>query len=196
MINKIADIITDFFIFKNIIKGSEKDIYVYGLDLIISGLVSAISIIIIGCITGTLSEAVIYLIIMISIRMYTGGYHANTHLQCTLTFILCYIISLLVLVIETNNYIIWTIRILAYIGVLIINKYAPLDNANKRLDYIQKRKYRKIGLTLYLVFILIAIVIDMLDFIRKDISLYIYYVLIIIIALLIIGVRKEMKNNV
>ena len=66
----------------DIIKEEEKAIYDYGIYLILMTLTSMSTIIILGIIWGKLELTVLFLLIISSIRHYTGGYHAKKYWTC------------------------------------------------------------------------------------------------------------------
>lgn len=100
MIHSVALIIADFLFSKDAITEEEKEVCAYGMELIVSGIISVVLVLIIGLITGGIWYAVIYNIMMIVIRMYTGGYHADTHVGCNVCYCGTYMISLLMLRIQ------------------------------------------------------------------------------------------------
>ena len=106
MIHSVALIIADFLFSKDAITEEEKEVCAYGMELIISGIISVALVLIIGLITGNIWYAVIYNMMMILIRTYTGGYHANTHAGCNVCYCGVYLISLLMLRIQVyiRNY--------------------------------------------------------------------------------------------
>lgn len=80
-----------FYLCKNkVIEKDNMDIYVYGLDILISGVMGTFVILFAGILFNTVSLSVIYLATMIPIRMYTGGYHADTHMKCNISFLMVY----------------------------------------------------------------------------------------------------------
>ena len=66
----------------DIIKEEEKEIYDYGIYLILMTLTSMSTIVILGIIWGKLELTVLFLVIIVSIRHYTGGYHAQKYWTC------------------------------------------------------------------------------------------------------------------
>lgn len=77
MIHSLSSRIADFFVVQNVAKEEEKEEYVYGIELIISGIISVGIVVFIGAVTGSILYALLYNIMMVVIRMYTGGYHAE-----------------------------------------------------------------------------------------------------------------------
>lgn len=141
MIHSVALIIADFLFSKDAITEEEKEVCAYGMELIISGIISVALVIIIGLITGNIWYAVIYNMMMILIRTYTGGYHADTHAGCNVCYCGTYMISLLMLRIQMyvkGTIITWLIALAGYL-IIVLN--APLEHHNKKLTMEQKEKY-------------------------------------------------------
>ena len=65
-----------------IIKEEEKAIYDYGIYLVLMTLTSMSTIVILGIMWGKLELTVLFLVIIVSIRHYTGGYHAKQYMTC------------------------------------------------------------------------------------------------------------------
>ena len=80
MIHSVALVIADFLFSKDAITEEEKEVCAYGMELIISGIISVALVLIIGLITGNIWYAVIYNMMMILIRTYTGGYLSLIHI--------------------------------------------------------------------------------------------------------------------
>lgn len=202
MIQRLASNITDFFVRKNVVKKSEYEIYTYGFDLIISGLMNVLLVIGAGIVIDKVWEALLYVCIMIIVRMYTGGYHADTHVMCNIIFLIAFLFSILAMKLVNSFEVSWCIWILQCIGLIIVTRYAPLENRNKKLNMVQKEKYRNIAVTLYLIFIFVAVVLSIAEhkvscfknISLRDCGLYINIVLIIIACLLVIGIRKEERH--
>ena len=192
MIHSVALIIADFLFSKDAITEEEKEVCAYGMELIISGIISVALVLIIGLITGNM--------MMILIRTYTGGYHADTHAGCNVCYCGVYLISLLMLRIQV--YIRETIIItwlIALTGYLIIVLNAPLEHHNKKLTIEQKEKYMIVSAVLGIASMLISFILNIIGVVTRygkysflcQISLYINTMLLIIGLLLLLGVRKE-----
>lgn len=148
MINYLSYNIADYFYLNKVIEEEEKVIYVYGLQLIMSTVVGITLIIIIGLILNKFLLSLIFLMTFISIRMYSGGYHANSYVKCNLTLISIFLTVLMAIKFTPMNYIIIISVIMIISTYYIIYKYAPVDNENKRLTEKKKKENKRI--TLYL----------------------------------------------
>lgn len=169
------------------------------MELIISGIISVALVIIIGLITGSIWYAVVYNIMMIVIRLYTGGYHADTHVGCNVCYCGTYMISLLMLRIQMyvrGTIITWLIALAGYL-IIVLN--APLEHHNKKLTMEQKEKYMIVSAVLGIASMLISFILNIIGVVIRygkysflcRISLYINTMLLIIGLLLLLGVRKE-----
>lgn len=199
MIHSVALVIADFLFSKDVITEEEKEVCAYGMELIISGIISVVLVLIIGLITGNIWYAIVYNIMMIVIRRYTGGYHADTHLGCNICYCGVFLISLIILRIQLlvkGDVLTW---IIAAAGYLIIVLNAPLEHHNKRLTFEQKHKYMIISTVLGISSMLISFMLNIMGMVIRygeytilcHISLYINTMLLIIGLLLLLGMRKE-----
>ena len=138
MIHLIALVIADFFVSKDVITEEEKEVCAYGMELIISGIINVSLVIIIGLITCNIWYAIVYNTMMIVIRMYTGGYHADTHVGCNVCYCMAFIISMVLLKAQTyikSDVAIWLVALAGYL-IIVLN--APLEHHNKKLTMKQK----------------------------------------------------------
>lgn len=199
MIHSVALIIADFFVSKDVITEEEEEVCAYGMELIISGIISIALVLIIGLITGNIWYSVVYNMMMVVIRIYTGGYHADTHIRCNVCYCMTFLISIALLRVKMHIKTKLAIWIIALAGYLIIVLNAPLEHHNKKLTMKQKEDYMVISAMLGIASILISFVLNIMGIaIRNgkysflcDISSYINIMLLIIGLLLLLGIRKE-----
>lgn len=199
MIHSVALIIADFFVAKDVITEEEEEVCAYGMELIISGIISIALVLIIGLITGNIWYALVYNMMMVVIRIYTGGYHADTHIGCNVCYCMTFFISIVLLRVQMYIKTELAIWIIALAGYLIIVLNAPLEHHNKKLTIKQKEDYMVISAMLGIASILISFVLNIMGIaIRNgkysflcDISSYINIMLLIIGLLLLLGIRKE-----
>lgn len=192
MINKISNNIADYFFENKMIERNDKDLYIYGLQLIISSLIGIATILCICIILNKFIDSIIFLLCFIILRNYCGGYHANSYLKCNLYFIGIFIITELIIMF-TPIILIEPISVVIFCTSLyILVKYAPVDNVNKKLSKIQKDKSRVIALMNFTVLVVIAGIL-------KFIGIYYFYNIIVTIfsttALMIIQIKRKGNNK-
>lgn len=112
----------------------EYEIVSYGFDVICSGMITLIVLIVVGYLLGCETEIWIYLICHMLIAHNTGGYHATTRLRCLFfTTFTC-----LVIIYISNK--LWGymhvegVFISCVIYVLLVLKVAPVEHPNKKLE--------------------------------------------------------------
>ena len=71
---------------KGVIERSKSEIYIYGFEILISTLLNALIIITIAILTNTFLLSLAFLASFGTLRLYTGGFHASTHLRCFVLF--------------------------------------------------------------------------------------------------------------
>lgn len=74
----------------------QRDIYVYGSELFLSTFLGVLSIILISGLSGHFFSGFIFLLIFISIRLFSGGFHASTYLRCFILSNLSYFVAFLI----------------------------------------------------------------------------------------------------
>lgn len=163
----------------------------YGVELVLAGIVNIIVILFVSVLLHSMLYGIIFLLILISTRAFMGGYHATTHIRCNISMVCIYIISLLMLNIKYDGYVM-LVHILTLTGYIVISRYAPLENSNKSLSEQQKKKYNKISQIAYIVLFVIAMVVNYKD---QELSLYINIIMVIVVVLLIIGKEKNIYDE-
>ena len=81
MIEKKAEYISEKLVEKNLVKNKDKDVYQYGIEVLISTAINIMLLLVIGIITKTVLLSICHFLILATIRTLTGGYHASTYLR-------------------------------------------------------------------------------------------------------------------
>ena len=124
-----------------IISEEEVEIVQYGLDAIVSNFIGLVITLVIGSCFGYNVDSIILWLLLFSLRKYAGGYHAETRGKCIFCSTGILIVSF-ILYTQVN----WFQYISLEISILlasIIFFMAPVENANKGLDMVEKIVYRK-----------------------------------------------------
>jgi len=79
-----------YWVVNNIIKEEDSDIYIFGLDIIISSIISITAVMVTAILMGRVLESLALLSIIIPMQCLSGGYHAKTHLRCFFTMYIGY----------------------------------------------------------------------------------------------------------
>ena len=101
MIHLLSMSIADYLFHRKIITIDKYPVYQYGLEMIISTILGVVLILLCGVLTGSFLHSIIFYLLFVTLRMFTGGYHADTHFMCKLvlcgsfltTNYICYLLS-------------------------------------------------------------------------------------------------------
>lgn len=146
--NKIAIKIIDLLLSNNIIKETDKNIYVYGMELMLTSVSEILFILLISIIAGNFVETSIFLAVFLPIRIYAGGYHADTRLRCFLIFVGVYILfSICIHILDWKQYE-YAAILISVINIISVTLFAPLKNKNKKLTDAEVKKYKRISILL------------------------------------------------
>lgn len=169
MLHKLAGDISFHLITNKIIDIKDRDIYIYGLELLISTLFTSLSILILGFFVGELISAIVYLSVYFFLKSYTGGYHAKHYYECYIYSILVFIVLIIIKNATLSVY-------QPFIGVLslmfsmvIVFKLAPVENKNNpktkeeiiKNKKIARRRILVLGIIIILGYIVKAELIDL-----------------------------------
>ena len=186
MLNRIAVSLSKKLLSCNTISEEIFDIYVYGLELLISSLFSTTVVLLIGILSGCILQTIAFLITFILLRSFTGGFHANTYLLCSVvTFSTFTIVLLLSKFVSVPFY---AYLILAVSGLGIITWVAPVENPNKVLTASKKLRCKITSIVLFVILIFVGIFTTEL---LPSVSNAIFFTLLADIILLFIKNKKR-----
>lgn len=154
MQHRLSECIADFLLSQKIIKKQEKEIYVYGTQLVISSIINLLICITISLLLGELINGLIFFAIFSSLRRFTGGFHCKTFIMCNVVFS-----SIVALALLSNtflgkvfeNYVI--VMVTAIFNLICILLFSPVYNENKKLTYLQKRRFLISSIIVYAIHI-------------------------------------------
>lgn len=119
---------------------------------IVQGLRTVMEIIfmlLIGIVMNVFWQSIIILGAFMPLRIYAGGYHAKTPMQCALKTWLLFFCFLLWLKYVPGY--IWLQIFLLLLAGLCLWRFAPVEHENKPLEAYEFKKYRKKAGTIYVV---------------------------------------------
>lgn len=166
--------------------------YVYGIELLVSEIFGISIILLLSAVTGTYSNAAVFLLVFILVRQYTGGFHADNYLSCNIFFSLSYIVNMLIVAhIEVNLYVMAVLTLV--IGIGIISIIGPVMHKNKMLDETYHKINKIWSLILYVGCCLVSAVIAPS---HKSLALTIIIALLQITMLMVVGrIRQGGLDN-
>ncbi|MFR5875297.1 MAG: accessory gene regulator ArgB-like protein [Eubacterium sp.] len=158
MISKLSTCLTEKLLLNGTIGEEDKELYIYGLFMLISHLMFFVISCVFGLILGCIFESIIFYIAFQFIRRYAGGYHASTETICEILSTLS-ILACIVLIRLSKTYDVQTaILIISAVSAVCIFAISPLDTPEKPLSYKEFRYFRKVSWIILLVIIATIVV--------------------------------------
>ena len=84
MLHHCAEYLTDFLYRHAAVSLQKRAIYVYGIELTLSTGASFLSIVLFSLLLASPFSSLVFLLVFISLRYFSGGYHAETYRNCFL----------------------------------------------------------------------------------------------------------------
>ena len=145
MIEKLSQRVLQYLLNSGVIEDTndEKEYYQYGIEITISSILNIILILGIGLLTWNILESVVFLLLFIPIRQFTGGFHASTYFKCNLSF--CIVFSLILILYHFTGVVLNTYSsiLITFICVSLIIAECPIENKNKPIPE-KRKKFHKI----------------------------------------------------
>ncbi len=196
MLNNIAFKITQRLSKSLILTDIDKNIITYGLEMFISTVTSATSILILSILLGNAIYSLLFFIFFYSLRIFCGGFHATTYTRCfiitNLIFVSSVLISKLISFINT----LYILPVVLLFSFLVVFSLSPIQNKNHPYSKERFSKYRLIARTLSIIYFLTCILFML--FLRnkmiiiQSVMSYFWTALLMIIEL----IKEGGKNNV
>lgn len=128
-----------------IIEERERQIMVYGLDLLFMSAVSIGSFLFLGFLLNSETKTICLLLSFIPLQSFGGGYHCQTHARCWLLMMCGYLIGIFFLI-NVPGEVLWCSA--AVCSVLFL-RAVPIENPRAPFSAIFARKMRKIAIGVY-----------------------------------------------
>lgn len=113
---------------RQIISENELPVYAYGLELLVSGVLNILVILAVSPFLGQWPAAAFFLAGFIPLRLFAGGYHADTHFHCILVFLGIYLVSVFLC---TTNVLLLGLFMAAEAALVYL--LSPVESPNKEI---------------------------------------------------------------
>lgn len=191
IITKFCHIIVNFFIRKNIFPEEQRDIYQYGFELWVSSALGILIVLTIGVISGRFWESVIFYIVFCFTRLFSGGFHAPTYLLCKITFASVLILVLVLdwLLCDIVEYYWYVLYLYSFI---IICRFAPVENRNKKLNEHEKARSKVICIVEMMICPLVMLLFNNLN---SELYHIVALTLFFVANLMLLGIAYERRKK-
>ena len=166
------------------------DVYIYGFELLVSSVIETISLLLIGLLTGKLIDTIIFIISFSSIRVFSGGYHANSYLKCfivTVAYYLLVLFSAYIMLAFPNRTIILIAIITLFLSLILFILMSPVKSKGKSILNYKKQKI----LSIISLCINAILPIILLTIYQNNILIIVYPTIICVDVLIIIESLKK-----
>ena len=147
-VKKITDTVSVTLEKNGIIGKEETAICSYGLELLLLAGVEFASVLLLAAFVGNFFHTILFLLSILPLRMYAGGYHADTRLRCYLILLLVYGLFSVLLHYTPNGLYPAAAGISVVLTVASVWALAPIVHKNKRVTEKERAAYRKISLVI------------------------------------------------
>lgn len=142
MFHNLAVDITFLLIKNKIVDIKQRDVYVYGLEVILLNGSLLIVFLIASLLCGAMINFWAYLIFFLPIRIFSGGYHAKSSESCFVLSTIMYGLSIAITFFFPLLYQNWKWIIAGVISILVILVLSPMVNENNPLTESQQKRNR------------------------------------------------------
>lgn len=150
-VKNISSGIADMLWTQGIIQEDDIDKCKYGIDLFVSSFLEIFSILAIAAVLGNFIETILLFVFFIPLRIYAGGYHADTKLKCYLISLVMYGFSYAIAKIVPSELFALINVVGTVFSLIIILIKAPIIHTNKTVNDIERKNYRKISIQICLI---------------------------------------------
>ncbi len=142
MFRNLAEDIAFLLIKHKILDIEQRDIYIYGLEVILLNGGLVLMFLTISLLFGVMINFWAYLIFFLPIRIFSGGYHAKISERCFVLSTVMYGLSIALTKFIPLLYTLWEWRIAGIVSLFVILVMAPLINENNPLSKTQRKRNR------------------------------------------------------
>lgn len=139
--------IADFLMREKTIEKEYLEVYVYGIELCLSSIISILILIFTSIILNRVIEGFLFYIIFCVTRLFCGGYHAKSYAGCKIVFLAALVVVLILNEMPKEIFSNLWLILWSYYALLVLG-FAPIENENKPLEETEKKKYKIISILL------------------------------------------------
>lgn len=152
MIEKISKKILSFVAAYVFMDGETAEVYQYGIEISISTALNIAITMLIAFVVGSPLSGIIFIMCMVLIRSYSGGYHAESYFKCNCTMIAAFSIAFFTskLLVHFNLTEFDTMASALMLAFIPVCAFSPVKNEHKPLSKNKAKKCRIVSIILYI----------------------------------------------
>lgn len=193
--NKIALNISNLLAEYRFINKKDIPICAYGIEFFLIFVLEFGAVLFISLLIGNFFETVIFLASFVSIRIFAGGYHANTKLRCF--FVLLGVYTIFSIILRYDNFEIYKypMIIIPFVNIFFILLLSPLKHKNKKLSIIERKKFKKISFVLSLMQGFIILLLSIFNVYNKYSIALFMGALTVLVSLISGSIKNYIQQN-
>lgn len=138
----LSNRIVEWLIRNDGIRSEERELIAFGLDKLFSTILCFVIAFALGLFFGVPLEVLVFYASFYVLRIYAGGYHADTQLRCFIISICVMIPPIAAIRYHLSWYSNFAHMICLACAATVILVLSPVDNKDKKLDMNERRVYR------------------------------------------------------
>lgn len=191
MIKKCAEAVSDWLINSGVIAENERELYSYASYSLFLSLSPLLLAFFFGFWMGEIEKSIVLVLPFVFIRKFCGGYHAKNEWSCLLeSSLLLYLCIYISSKISYDFY----LAFLTLVSMVSIIIWSPIDSENRKLEDIEKKKYKSVTVLLTGLFGILIIIFFLLG--KQDTAICISIGIILTAGLQIPCVLKKLFKSV
>lgn len=193
--NKVSDSIANLLWEQGILQDDDISKCSYGLDIFISSIVEVLSILIISAFVKNFVETLMFFLAFIPLRIYAGGYHAETRIRCFLVSLAVYGIFTGILKLTPGElYLPLEISLVTFSAIITLVS-SPVVHHNKNVNDTEIKNYRSISLKICFTEIVIIFVLALTEFGNKFAFIITLGQAAVTISMIIAIIKNKFSDN-
>lgn len=141
LLAKLSHKIGNDLVKSKVVEAEDAEIYIYGINQILTSVLNVSSALVIGLIFDVFTEVAVFMAAYIPLRSFAGGYHAKTPLRCyVFSVIMLIVVSIGLKYLHIADLVYYAVLVAATLVVLVLS---PVEDMNKPLDEIEHKIYKK-----------------------------------------------------
>lgn len=147
MLAEISEKLSKYLVKKDVVELERQEVYTYGFNLIISTGFSVVTVLLISSLLINFFAGVAFLVVMMSIRFFCGGYHCSMYLKCWLvTNGIAFFTFLVIRIIPQNSFLVSAVMlIISLLSAAFIFVCSPVENSNNPHSEKTRQKNKHIS---------------------------------------------------
>lgn len=189
---QISENLVVWFKERNLVNERNQEEYVYALLVTLEGLITTITMLLIGVELGRGIEAIIFLVAFFILRGRTGGYHAKSFRVCFIATIMTFIAILNMIECLADNYIVMYVT--CFVAVCIIGKIGTVNHPNIDMNINELKESRKRARQILVQESIVIVILELLKVKRLYISCIVVAIILCSILLILAKICKQEVN--